>query len=242
MKLDLLAFASHPDDAELGCVGTLLAHKAMGKTIGIVDLTQGELGTRGTPEVRAQESAASAKILGLDARENLGIADGFFLNNEEHQRKVIAAVRKYRPEIVLMNAIHDRHPDHGRGSQLVSESCFLAGLRRIETTDENGQVQEPWRPKSVYHYIQDRLITPDLVVDITPHWEKKVEAIFAFSSQFHTPTTQNTEEPATYISSPDFIRFIEARALEFGHSIGVTYGEGFTKERNLGVKNLFDLL
>ncbi|MBA9077429.1 bacillithiol biosynthesis deacetylase BshB1 [Rufibacter quisquiliarum] len=242
MKLDILAFASHPDDAELGCVGTLLAHKAQGKKVGIVDLTRGELGTRGTPETRARESEASTQILGLDARENLGLADGFFRNDEAHQRKVIAALRKYRPEIVLMNAIYDRHPDHGRGSQLVSESCFLAGLRQIKTQDENGREQEAWRPKAVYHYIQDRLIAPDLVVDITAHWEKKVQAIYAFNSQFHTPDTKNSDEPATYISSPDFIRFIEARAMEFGHSIGVTYGEGFTKERNLGVRNLFDLI
>ncbi|MFC6999838.1 bacillithiol biosynthesis deacetylase BshB1 [Rufibacter roseus] len=242
MKLDLLAFASHPDDAELGCVGTILAHQAQGKKVGIVDLTRGELGTRGTPETRAQESEEATRILGLDARENLGMADGFFQNDREHQLKVVAAIRKYRPEIILMNAIHDRHPDHGRGSQLVSESCFLSGLRMVKTQDENGQEQEAWRPKAVYHYIQDRLITPDLVVDITPYWEKKKEAIYAFSSQFHTPGTKNTNEPATYISSPDFIRFIEARALEMGHSIGVTYGEGFTKERNLGVRNLFDLL
>lgn len=242
MKLDLLAFASHPDDAELGCVGTLLAHKAQGKKIGIVDLTHGELGTRGTPETRAMEAAAAAHILGLDARENLGMADGFFKNDEAHQRKIIAALRKYQPEIVLMNAIHDRHPDHGRGSQLVSDACFLAGLRQIKTQDDNGKEQQAWRPKAVYHYIQDRFITPDLIVDITPYWEKKIASIYAFSSQFHTPASQENDEPATYISSPDFIRFIEARALELGHSIGVTYGEGFTKERNVGVKNLFDLI
>ncbi|KAA3438093.1 bacillithiol biosynthesis deacetylase BshB1 [Rufibacter hautae] len=242
MKLDLLAFASHPDDAELGCVGTLLAHKAQGKKVGVVDLTRGELGTRGTPESRAQEAADSARILDLDARENLGLADGFFKNDEEHQRKVIQAVRKYQPEIVLMNAIHDRHPDHGRGSQLVSEACFYSGLRQIKTQDENGQDQQPWRPKVVYHYIQDRFISPDLVVDITPYWEKKVEAIRAFKTQFFTQDSPNSDEPATYISSPEFLRFIEARAMELGHAIGTTYGEGFTRERFIGVKNLFDLI
>ncbi|WP_192820940.1 bacillithiol biosynthesis deacetylase BshB1 [Rufibacter sp. LB8] len=242
MKLDLLAFASHPDDAELGCVGTILAHKAQGKKVGIVDLTRGELGTRGTPETRAQESAAATQLLGLDARENLGMADGFFKNDEAHQRLVIAAIRKYQPEIVLLNAIYDRHPDHGRGSQLVSEACFLSGLRQVKTLDENGIEQEAWRPKAVYHYIQDRMITPDLIVDVTPYWETKVEAIRAFKSQFFTPANEDTGEPATYISSPEFMRFIEARALEFGHAIGATYGEGFTKERHIGVKNLFDLM
>ncbi|AKQ45596.1 GlcNAc-PI de-N-acetylase [Rufibacter radiotolerans] len=242
MKLDLLAFASHPDDAELGCVGTILAHKALGKKVGIVDLTRGELGTRGTPETRAQESADASAILGLDARENLGMADGFFRNDEEHQRLVIAAIRKYRPEIVLMNAIHDRHPDHGRGSQLVSESCFFSGLRQVKTYTPEGEEQEAWRPKAVYHYIQDRFIKPDLVVDVTPFWDQKVESIRAFKSQFFTPGNEETGEPATYISSPVFMQFIEARALELGHSIGVTYGEGFTKERHMGVRNLFDLL
>ncbi|MBC3539758.1 bacillithiol biosynthesis deacetylase BshB1 [Rufibacter sediminis] len=242
MKLDILAFASHPDDAELGCVGTLLAHKAQGKKVGIVDLTRGELGTRGTVETRAQEAADSAQILGLDARENLGLADGFFRNDEAHQRLVIQAIRKYQPEIVLMNAIHDRHPDHGRGSQLVSEACFYSGLRQIKTQGADGQEQEAWRPKAVYHYIQDRFISPDLVVDITPYWETKVEAIRAFKTQFFTPATADSPEPATYISSPEFLQFIESRAKELGHAIGVSYGEGFTKERSLGVKNLFDLI
>ncbi len=242
MKLDVLAFASHPDDAELGCVGTLLAHQALGKKVGVVDLTRGELGTRGTAATRAQESADSTSILGLDARENLEMADGFFQNNREHQLLVIAAIRKYQPEIVLLNALHDRHPDHGRGSKLVSEACFLSGLRQIGTTSQAGEEQEAWRPKAVYHYIQDRMITPDLIVDITPYWDQKVKAIHAFKTQFFSAANPKSDEPQTYISSPDFMRFIEARALEFGHSIGVTYGEGFTKERNLGVRNLFDLI
>jgi bacillithiol biosynthesis deacetylase BshB1 len=242
MKLDVLAFAAHPDDAELGCVGTLLAHKAQGKKVGIVDLTRGELGTRGTPETRAAEAAAAAQLLMLDARENLGMADGFFQNDEAHQRQVIQAIRKYQPEIILMNAIHDRHPDHGRGSALVSASCFYSGLRQVVTHDEAGTIQAPWRPRAVYHYIQDRFITPDIIVDITPYWETKVEAIRAFKSQFFTPASPDSSEPATYISSPEFMRFIEARALELGHAIGATYGEGFTKERFIGVKSLFDLM
>ncbi|MBB6610145.1 bacillithiol biosynthesis deacetylase BshB1 [Pontibacter sp. Tf4] len=239
MKLDILAFASHPDDAELGCAGTIVAHIAAGKKAGIVDLTRGELGTRGTPETRAAEAAAASEILGLSIRENLGFADGFFVNDKAHQLKVVEKIRQYKPELVLMNAIHDRHPDHGKGSQLVSEACFLAGLKMIETFGPEGEQQEAWRPKAVYHFIQDRYIKPDVVVDITPYWEKKLESIRAFKSQFYNPedTSQNT-----YISSPEFMEFIEARAKEYGHAIGVTYGEGFTVERLIGVKNLFDLL
>jgi len=239
MKLDILAFAAHPDDIELSCAGTLLAHIQLGKKVGIVDLTRGELGTRGTPEIRLQESEAATKVLGIHARENLGMADGFFVNDKAHQLKVIAAIRKYQPEIVLMNAISDRHPDHGRGSTLVSESCFLAGLKQIETVSETGEKQTAWRPKNVYHYIQDRLHNPDLVVDISAYWEKKVESIKAFRSQFFDP---NSSEPNTYISSPEFLKFLEARSREMGHLVGVEFGEGFTKERHVGVKNLFDLL
>lgn len=239
MKLDLLAFAAHPDDIELSCAGTLLAHLAAGKKVGIVDLTRGELGTRGTPEIRLQESEAATKVLGIHARENLGMADGFFANDQAHQLKVVAAIRKYQPEIVLMNAISDRHPDHGRASTLVSESCFLAGLKQIETTSETGKKQAAWRPKTVYHYIQDRFHNPDLIVDISAHWEKKVESIKAFRSQFFDP---NSSEPNTYISSPEFLKFLEARAREMGHLIGVEFGEGFTKERHVGVRNFFDLV
>src|SRR5688572_10438680 len=177
MKLDLLAFAAHPDDAEMSCGGTLLAHIELGKKVGIVDLTRGELGTRGTPEIRQQESDAATKIIGLHARENLGFADGFFENNKEHKLKVVEVLRKYQPEIVLLNAISDRHPDHGRGSTLVSEACFLSGLKMVETVGDNGVKQTAWRPKQVYHYIQDRVHTPDFVMDITPYWEKKMEAI-----------------------------------------------------------------
>lgn len=238
MKLDILAFASHPDDIELGCAGTLIAHVEAGLKVGIVDLTAGDLGTRGTPEVRLQEGLDAAKVMGVSVRENLGFADGFFQNDRDHQLEVVKVLRKYKPDVVIANAVHDRHPDHGRGSILVSESCFKSGLKMIKTQTAEGD-QEAWRPKAVYHYIQDRLITPDFVVDVTPYWEKKMETIRAFKSQFYNP---DDSSPNTYISSPEFLDFIEARAKELGHAIGVTYGEGFTKERHLGVKNLFDLL
>ncbi|MCJ8163707.1 bacillithiol biosynthesis deacetylase BshB1 [Pontibacter sp. E15-1] len=239
MKLDILAFASHPDDVELGCAGTLIAHIAAGKTVGIVDLTKGELGTRGTAEIRLQEAEDAAKIMGVSVRDNLGLADGFFRNDREHQLQVIEKIRKYRPEIVLANAVHDRHPDHGRGSELVTEACFKAGLKMIKTTGEDGEQQEAWRPKVIYHFIQDRLITPDIVVDVSPFWEKKMETIRAFRSQFHNP---DDASPNTYISSPEFLNFIESRAQEFGHAIGVKYGEGFTADRLVGTRNLFDLI
>lgn len=239
MKLDILAIAAHPDDAEMSCAGTLLMAAAGGKKIGIIDLTRGELGTRGTPDIRAAEAAAATKILGLHARENLGLADGFFRNDREHQLPIIAALRRYQPDIVLLNAIHDRHPDHGRGAQLASEACFLSGLKMIETLDEHDQAQAAWRPRLVYHYIQDRQIAPDFVVDISDVWAKKWEAIQAFKSQFFD--TESTE-PVTYLSTPAFSKFMEARAREFGHLIGVEFGEGFTRERTLGVKQLSDLV
>lgn len=239
MKLDILAFASHPDDIELGCSGTLLAHIADGKKVGIVDLTEGELGTRGTAEIRLQEATDAAGVMGVEVRDNLCFADGFFQNDQQHQLQIIQKIRLYRPEIVIANAVHDRHPDHGRGSELVSESCFKAGLKMISTLDAHGEVQEAWRPKTVYHFIQDRFITPDIVVDVTPYWEKKMETIRAYKSQFYNP---NSTSPNTYISSPEFLDFVEARAKELGHAIGVTYGEGFTKERYIGVRSLFDLV
>ena len=238
MKLDILAIAAHPDDVELGCAGTLLVHLRTGRKVGVIDLTRGELGTRGSAAQRDQEAIDARRVLGLSARENMKFADGFFENNREHQLKLIAAIRRYQPEIVLTNAIEDRHSDHGRASQLVSDSCFLAGLVKIETLD-GGERQAAWRPKAVYHFIQDRLLVPDLVVDVTDVWEQKIDSIRAYKTQFFDPSSQ---EPETHISKPDFLNFIEARALELGHSIGVKYGEGFTKERNLGVRNLFDLL
>ncbi len=239
MKLDILAIAAHPDDVELSCAGTLMAHLAMGKTVGILDLTQGELGTRGTPEGRLKEAAEAARIMGIKTRDNVGIADGFFQNNEEHQRAIIPFIRKYQPDIVLANAIDDRHPDHGRASRLIEDSCFYSGLRKIATIDENGESQEAWRPRQVFHYIQDRYIKPDVVVDVTPYWEKKKEAMLAFKSQFFVPTYQeNSSEPQSYISSPEFLSFIQARSEEMGHAIGVKYGEGFTSYRILGIKDL----
>lgn len=237
MKLDILVLAAHPDDAELGCGGTIINHVAAGYKVGIVDFTRGELGTRGTPKTREQEALASAKILGLTARENLNLPDGFFQNSKEHQLAVIKAVRKYQPSIVLANATHDRHPDHGRGSDLAFESCFLSGLTKIETIDENGK-QIAWRPTALYHYIQSQFIEPDFVVDISETWEKKLEAIRAFKTQFFDPASK---EPETYISNPGFLKMLEARAVEMGHAIGVKYGEGFIARRWIGVKSLFDI-
>jgi N-acetylglucosamine malate deacetylase 1 len=208
-----------------------------GHKVGIIDLTKGELGTRGTPELRLQEAATAAQILGIEVRENVGIPDGFFQNTEENQRALIPYIRKYRPEIVLANAIEDRHPDHGRGAQLIYDACFLSGLRRIETFDEQGHQQTAWRPKYIYHFIQDRFIKPDFVINITPYWEKKEAAIKAFKSQFYDP---KSDEPASYISSAEFMSFLNARAQEYGHSIGVKYGEGFTTTKMLSVNNMFD--
>ena len=239
MKLDILAFGAHPDDVEMSCAGTLLAAAAVGKKIGIVDFTRGELGTRGTAITRAEEAENATRILGLHARENLGLPDGFFRNDREHQLPLVAAIRRYQPDVVLCNAIHDRHPDHGRGAQLASDACFLAGLRRVETLGDDGQPQLPWRPRVVYHYIQDRQIAPDFVVDITAHWAKKWESIQAYKTQFHDP---ESTEPTTYLSTPVFSNFMEARAREFGHLIGAEYGEGFTRERPVGVRDITELI
>lgn len=236
-KLDILAIVAHPDDAELACSGTLVNAINEGKKIGVVDLTQGELGSRGTIETRAKEAAAASKIMGFPTRENLQMADGFFTENNGNLLKVVEVIRKYRPDLVITNAIEDRHPDHGRASQLVSRACFLSGLSKIETS-VNGNWQKKWRPKFVYHAIQDRYIKPDFVVDISETFETKMEAIKAFKTQFYDPSSK---EPQTPISSEDFLEFIEGRAREFGRSIGVTYGEGFTVERPIGVKSLFDL-
>src|ERR1700733_6764540 len=239
MKLDILVVPVPPDDAELGCAGTILKHIAAGKKVGLADLTRGELGTRGSAEIREHEAARSAQILGLAVRENIGLPDGFFQNTQAHQLKVIESIRKYQPEIIITNACHDRHPDHGRASELVEASAFLAGLRKIETYSD-GVPQQEWRPRLVLHFIQDRYIQPDIVVDVTAHWDKKIESIKAFESQFYNPEWQ--DEPQTYISSPEFIQVIEARAREFGKSIGVKFAEGFTSKKILGVESLFDLL
>lgn len=239
MKLDILAFAAHPDDTELSCAGTLATQINQGYKVGVVDFTRGEMGTRGTVAKRDQEAADSAKILGLVARENLNFEDAFFVNDKTHQLEVVKAIRKFQPEIILANAIRDRHPDHGKASQLTIDACFLSGLSKVETTDENGQAQKPWRPKAVYHYIQSIFIQPDFVMDVSEAWETKMKAIRAFKSQFYDP---NSDEPETYISSPQFMEMLESRGKELGHSIGVRYGEGFTIDRNLGASNLFDLL
>ena len=236
-KLDILVVAAHPDDAELGCSGTIAAQVAKGNKVGIVDLTQGELGTRGTPELRLKEASRAAEVLGLSARENLGFKDVFFEDDVAHQLKLVAMIRKYQPEIVLANAISDRHPDHGKGSSLTTKACFMSGLAKIETSIE-GESQLPWRPKFVYHYIQNNYIQPDFIVDISEFWDIKVKSIAAFGSQFFDPSSK---EPASFISSPDFLPFIESRAREFGHRIHAKYGEGFTVERFIGVTDLFDL-
>ena len=236
-KLDILVFAAHPDDAELGCSGTIAAQIAQGNKVGIIDFTQGEMGTRGTPELRLQEAEDAAKILGLTARENMGFQDVFFRDDEEHQLKLIQVIRKYQPEIVLANAVNDRHPDHGKGSSLASKASFMSGLAKIETF-QDGVMQSPWRPKYVYHYIQNNYIEPDFIMDISDFWEIKIKSIAAFGSQFYNP---KSKEPASFISSPEFLPFIESRARELGHRINTKYGEGFTVERFIGVSNLFDL-
>jgi bacillithiol biosynthesis deacetylase BshB1 len=237
MKLDILVLAVHPDDAELGCSGTIAKHIAMGKKVGIVDFTRGELGTRGSAEIRDIEAADSAKILGLHARENLRFKDGFFSNDEEHKLAVIRMIRKYQPEIILTNALHDRHPDHGRAGDLANDACFLSGLSKI-STNIDGQEQEAWRPRLVLQYIQDRYIEPDIIVDITPYIQTKIDSIKAFKTQFFNPDHEETE---TYISSPEFFDSVIGRAREFGKSIGTTYAEGFTCRKLLGVNDLFNL-
>lgn len=238
MKLDVLVFAAHPDDAELSCGGTIVSLVASGKKVGIVDLTRGEMGTRGSAEIRDEESAASAKILGLSVRENLGFSDVFFTNDRQHQIEVVKAIRRFQPEIILCNAVKDRHPDHGKASSLVVQANFLAGLKKVET-DISGQVQDIWRANNLYHYIQTDWIQPDFVVDVSDFWQKRMEAVRAFKSQFFDP---DGEQPNTLISSPQFIEMLEARAIELGLSIRVKYGEGFTVDRNVGVSDLFSLL
>ena len=238
MKLDILVIAAHPDDAELACSGTIASHIAKGYKVGVIDLTQGEMGTRGTPEMRLLEAENSAKILGLSARENLKFKDIFFQDDAEHQIEIIKRIRKYQPDIVLANAVSDRHPDHGKGGSLASNACFMSGLRKIETVHDNVK-QSAWRPKSVYHYIQNNYIKPDFVFDISDFWEVKLASIKAFKSQFYDP---ENKEPESFISSEGFLDFIEGRAREYGHSINVKYGEGFTVERMIGSQDLFNLI
>lgn len=238
MKLDILVFAAHPDDVELSASGTIMKHIANGLKVGIVDLTRGELGSRGTAETRAEESNVASALLGIHYRSNLGMRDGFFENNEANKLKVIEEIRRTQPDIVIMNAVHDRHPDHGRGSKLVSEACFYSGLIKVETA-VNGQLQKAHRPKAVYHYIQDRFIEPDFVVDVTEYFDRKIEVIKAFKTQFFDP---NSTEPKTPISGEEFFDFIKGRMTQFGRPIGVKYAEGFTVERYPGVNLLTDIL
>ncbi len=237
MKLDILAFGAHPDDVELGCSGTIAKEVSLGKKVGIIDLTRGELGTRGSVEIRNSESAKASEILGVVVRENLDMRDGFFVNDEAHQLKVIEMIRKYQPEIVLCNAVKDRHIDHGKGSKLVSDACFLSGLRQIKT-ELNGDAQEAWRPKVVYHYIQWQNIEPDFVVDISGFLDKKMESVLAYGSQFYDP---NSNEPVTPITSKTFLDSVKYRAEDLGRLVGVEYAEGFTTERYLAVNSLGDL-
>jgi bacillithiol biosynthesis deacetylase BshB1 len=230
MKLDILAFGVHPDDVELSCAGTLMVEINNGKKVGVIDLTRGELGTRGTAETRKQEAAAAAEIMGIHLRENLGMRDGFFKNDEEHQLQIIQKIRQYQPEIVICNAFVDRHPDHGRSSKLVSDASFLSGLRKIETS-LNGVAQEAWRPKYVFHYIQDRYAEPDFIFDITSVFDRKVESIKAYGTQFsNTGVNPNDDEPQTYISTPAYFDTIISRHKMLGKRIGVEYGEGFISE------------
>jgi bacillithiol biosynthesis deacetylase BshB1 len=239
MKLDILVFASHPDDAELSCSGTMVSHVRMGRKVGLIDLTRGELGTRGTPETREKEAEKSAGILGVSIRQNLGLPDGFFDVSMDNILAVARKVREFRPEIVLANAVHDRHPDHGRAARLVEEACFYSGLKKIAIHDLQGNSLEPWRPSALYHYIQSNYIEPDFIQDISGSWEEKINSIKAFNSQFYDPDSQ---EPETFISKPGFLRFIEDRCRIWGHMIGTEYGEGFTVNRKIGVRNLFDLI
>ena len=239
MKIDILAFGAHPDDVELSCGGTILKEIHNGKTVGIIDLTKGELGTRGTVQTRATEASNAASILGVSFRKNLSFSDGFIANDKAHQLEVIKLIRQHQPEIVLCNAIDDRHIDHGVASKLVSDACFLSGLIKIETKSLDSEaVQAPWRPKSIYHYIQWKPLEPDFVVDISDHIDKKMESVMAYSTQFYNP---NSQDPETPISSKNFVDSVRYRAADLGRLIGVGYAEGFNVERLPAIDSLFDL-
>ena len=237
MKLDILAFGAHPDDVELGAGGTIAKEISAGKKVAVVDLTRGEMGSRGTPETRDEEAAASSKILGLEFRANLGFRDCFFYTDENHLKEVVCFIRQFKPDIVLANAIFDRHPDHQKGSTLVSEACFLSGLRKFKT-EWDGVEQEEWRPKTVYHFIQDRFLKPDVIIDISDYMEIKMNAVKAYKSQFYNPDSQ---EPETAISTKSFLEFVVARAIDTGRPAGFDFAEGFTVERVIGADSLFDL-
>lgn len=240
MQLDLMVMTVHPDDAELGAGGVMAKYVSEGKKVGIVDLTRGELGTRGTAETRKMEADRAAEILGVHVRENLELRDGFFQNNEESQLAIIRCIRKYKPELVITNALDDRHPDHGRASKLVYDALFLSGLRRIETKDEAGNVQEAFRPRLELQVIQDRYIKPDVVIDISEFWDIKERSVLAYTTQFNV--AQADDEPQTYISNPNFMESTRGRASELGRSIQVRYAEGFTSRKTLGVSDIFDLI
>jgi bacillithiol biosynthesis deacetylase BshB1 len=239
MKLDILAIGVHPDDVELSCSGTLLKAIEEGKKIGILDLTRGELGTRGNTKIREQEATESAKLMGALVRENTKMDDGFFRQSRKNIMKIVRVIRKYQPEIVLANALEDRHPDHARAAKLISDACFIAGLSKVESVDNEGNMQDKWRPKAIYHYIQDHHLKPDFVIDITPYMDQKMELIMTFKSQFYDPDSKEPESP---ISSLNFMESIKAKNRVFGRPIGADFGEGFNVERTLGVKDLFDLI
>ena len=237
MQIDILAIGVHPDDVELACSGTLLHHIALGHKVALLDLTRGELGTRGSAELRTQEASAAAALMGAEVRYNLDLADGFFQNNSESVLAIIEQIRRFRPHIVLANAINDRHPDHGRAAKLIADACFYAGLAKIETQWQ-GKIQTAHRPANLYHYIQDYNLPADFVFDISPYMDKKIALIGCFSSQFYDP---NSSEPKTPISGLDFMEFVRAKARTYARPAGFDYAEGFTAPRNIGVRNLFDL-
>jgi bacillithiol biosynthesis deacetylase BshB1 len=236
-QVDILCLTAHPDDVEISMGGTVLRHVSLGHTVGLVDLTAGELGTRGTPELRAQEAEAARRVLGAAFRYQLGLRDGFFRKDEETLLSVVRSIRRHRPRLVLTNAVSDRHPDHGRAADLVAEACFLSGLRRIGT-EHDGAAQPEWRPKRVLHAVQDRWLDPDVVVDVTPFWERRMQALRCFASQFHDPLSS---EPVSPIARPDFLPFVEGRCREMGRLIMASYGEGFTSATAVGVSDLLDL-
>lgn len=241
MKLDILAIGVHPDDVELGCSGTIINEIKLGKKVGILDLTQGELGTRGTIETRRTEAKAAAEVMGVPVRENLKFRDGFFENDEEHKLKLIGAIRKFQPDIILGNVLDDRHPDHGRAGHLIADAAYLSGLVKIETFDETGKPQEKWRPKIVLHYIQDWYHEPDLLIDISDVFEQRMKAVEAYSTQFFSSQVGN-EGPQTYISTPDFLDSVIARARMLGKRLGVRYAEGFISQKKIGIKSLDNII
>ncbi|MEN0047028.1 MAG: bacillithiol biosynthesis deacetylase BshB1 [Bacteroidota bacterium] len=238
MKVNILAIGAHPDDIELSCSGTLLKHIDLGYSVGLLDLTRGEMGTRGTPELRMEEAENARKMMGTKFRKNLWMADGFFECSKENKLKIIEVIREHQPDIVFANALNDRHIDHGRGANIVAEACFLSGLQKIETKGSNGNLQDRWRPKAIYHYIQDRQLTPDLVVDITDYMERKIELILAFRSQFYNPDSKELETPLT---SSDFFDLIKGKNKTFGRDASYAYAEGFNVTRTIGVQDLMKL-